>query len=123
MHPSDAQRGNILITVLWIIMIMAVVVLGLNYEARSDVERTMLFRDRAKAYWLARGAIERAKYDYALSKMRADEELPQRTKYRYDFDNGYAVVQILNHTHLMSINSVNRDLWFQLFRILRTGRR
>ncbi|CAM2007116.1 type II secretion system minor pseudopilin [Acanthopleuribacter pedis] len=115
MHPSDAQRGNILITVLWIIMIMAVVVLGLNYEARSDVERTMLFRDRARAYWLARGAIERAKYDYALSKMSADEEVPQRTKYRYDFDHGYAVVQILNHTHLMSINSANRDLWVQLF--------
>lgn len=114
-NPPAAQRGNILITVLWIIMIMAVLVLGLNYEARSDVERTTLFRDRARAYWLARGAVERAKYDYALAKMRADEEIPQRTKYTYEFADGYAVVQLLNHTHLMSVNSANRELWEQLF--------
>jgi len=115
MYPSE--RGNILITVLWIIAVMAVLVLGLNYEARSDIERTRLMRDRSSAYWLARAGVEMAKYDFALSRMRMDEEFQAKSVYEYQFETGYALCQMVSESGKMSVNSTNRQLWMQALSI------
>ena len=115
------SRGNILISVLWIIVILVILVFGMGYEARSDMERTRLFRDRAKAYWLARGAVERVKYDYTLSHMNGglngDEEHQKTTTYRYDFGDGYAECKLKSSGSLMSVNTNRYDQWKQLFKL------
>ncbi len=119
-HLINAKRarGNILISVLWVIVIMVILVFGLSYEARSDMERTRLYRDRAKAYWLARAAVERVKYDYTLSQMsrlqNVESEFEQTTRYHYDFTEGYAECKLKSSGSLMSVNSKNRDLWKHL---------
>lgn len=111
----DVKRGNILIGVLWVIVIMTILVLALSVEARSDINRTMLHRDRARAYWLARAAVERVKYDYAANRANAAQEGGEnRTRYSFEFEDGYAECLLLSNSSLMSINSNNRDMWRQL---------
>lgn len=117
------QRGNILISVLWVIVAMTILVMGLSFEARSDVERTMLHRDRAKAYWLARAAVERVMFDYAaneadrinMASSGGGAMNQQSMRYRFEFEEGWAECLILTDASKMSINSKNRDQWKQLF--------
>lgn len=112
------QRGNILIIVLWVIVTLVILVMGLSFEARSDVERTILYRNRTKAYWLARAAVERVKYDYAMARLNfADGEDDKKTHYHYDFDEGYAECLVRSSSSLMPINTMKDDLWKQLFKL------
>ena len=108
------QRGNIMISALWVIVAMVILVLGIGFEARSDIERTTLFRDRSKAYWLARAAIERVKYDWAISQLRADPDTEKKSRFHYTFQEGGADCEIQSQSGLMSVNSNNRELWAQL---------
>ena len=110
------QRGNILISVLWVIVTMTILVAALSFEARSDIERASNYRNRAKAYWMARAAVERVKYDVALSKQRLDEEYQPKARYSYDFEDGYAECLIQSNSSLMPVNSSSRTLWRQLFK-------
>lgn len=114
---TEPQRATILISVLWVIIIMSIVVLALNFEARSDVERTILMRDRAKAYWIARGASEYARYQYAVQKanqFQAEEE-PERN-FVFKFEEGEAAVMLESVSAKMSINVTNEELWLELFK-------
>lgn len=115
--PTRAERGTILISVLWVIIIMSIIVLALNFEARSDVERTILMRDRAKAYWLARGASEYARYQYAVQKANQFEaqEEPERI-FRFEYEEGMASVMLESVSAKMSINVTNEELWLELLK-------
>ncbi len=112
------ERGSVLISVLWVIATMSIIVLALSFEARSDIERASLSRDRAKAYWMARGAIERAKYDYAVSSLRGDPNSEKKSRFHYQFDEGGAHCILQANSSMMSVNSSDRKLWDQLFRYL-----
>lgn len=117
MHPSQTnlQRGNILIAVLWILATMGMLVAGLSYVARGDMDRTRLYRDRARAYWLARAAVERVKYDYAaIRQIPADQEAENSASFSYQFEGGTAECQVRTNSALMSINSTDANLWKQL---------
>jgi len=120
MFRSDGRRrsarGNILISVLWVIVILSILVMGLSYEARSDMERTRLMRDRAKAYWMARGAVERVKYDYAALRQSQDVNDVLVTRYSYTFDEGTAECEVISNSSSMSVNSRSRELWEQLLK-------
>ncbi len=116
MNPSN-PRGNILIAALWVLVILSLLTLALSYEARGDIERTRLHRDRAKAYWLARAGVERAKFDFAMSRLRGDEQADRKLRFRYEFDEGYVECQVRSNASKMSVNTQNRDLWDQLLRI------
>ena len=116
MYPSN-RRGSVMIAVLWVITVMMILVLGLGFESRSDVERTILYRDRAKAYWLARAAVERVKFDYAESRRTGQEDHELKARFRYEFEGGYAECILQSQSSLMSANSTNRELWHQLLKL------
>jgi general secretion pathway protein K len=114
---TKQERATILISVLWVIIIMSIVVLALNFEARSDVERTILMRDRAKAYWLARGATEFAKYEYAVQKANQfDSETEPERHFQFEYDEGQAQVILESVSAKMSINVTNEELWLELLK-------
>ncbi|MCB1052777.1 MAG: general secretion pathway protein GspK [Acidobacteria bacterium] len=114
---AHSKRGTILITVLWVVTILVVIVLGMVYEARKDVDRTILMRDRSKAYWLARAGVERAKYDVAVSKLSANEEDQSKSFYRYEMTEGFVECSIESDSAKMPLNTGNRDLWKQAFKV------
>jgi len=111
MRPSE--RGTILITVLWVVTVLAIIVLGLVFEARRDVDRTILLRDRSRAYWLARAGIEAAKYDLALAKVNADPENQAKSYYRYDLDMGRVECAVASDSARMPVNTTAPELWRQ----------
>lgn len=113
MHSNN--RGSILLTVLWVITILVVIVAGLSFEARSDVDRTILMRDRAAAYWLARGAVERVKFEYAQEKFASQGELTRQNRYSFSFENGKADCILLSNSSKASINTTDRVIWEKLF--------
>lgn len=120
MHHSNSPRrpANILITVLWIIVVLVVIVSALAFEARSDVERAVMIKDRATAYWLARAAVERVKFDFAQQKMNmTQEEEDKRMRFSYQFDRGGAECLLRSSTSAMSINSTDEAQWDQLLKL------
>jgi len=116
LNPSN-RRGNILIAVMWVLVIMSLLTLALGFEARSDIERTRIGRDRAKAYWLARAGVERAKFEFGLSRVRGDQPQDIRLRHRFEFDEGYADVQVRSTASQMSVNTQNREMWDQLLKL------
>lgn len=117
MSTKQGRRGNILISVLWVILAMTLLVMGLSYEARGDIERTMLNRDRTKAYWLARGAVEQVKYEYAAMQARRGRQDPNarpQVRYRFEFEEGWAECLITTSSSSMSVNTKDRNQWLQL---------
>lgn len=117
MVPSKRQPANVLITVLWIIVALTILVAGLSFEARSDVERAILNRDRARAYWMARGGVERVKLEYGLAQIAQDPDGKDKLRYRYEFNGGYAVCNLRSVNAAMSVNTTNEDVWDQLLKL------
>ena len=111
--PSN-ERANILISVLWVITILVVIVAGMSFEARSDVDRTILLRDRAKAYWMARGAVERVKFEYAQEKLADNSGFVQDNRYQFNFPEGEASCILLSNSSKASINTTDRIIWEKL---------
>lgn len=113
MHSNE--RGTILLTVLWVIAILVIIVAGLSFEARSDVDRTILLRDRAKAYWMARGAVERVKFEYAKEKLSSQGSLSRQNRFNFTFPEGKAECVLLSNSSKASINTTDRVIWEKLF--------
>ncbi len=61
-HLINEEQGIALILVLLVISALVVLVLDLNYTTRVNLRLAENFRDDAKAYFLARGAVEAAVY-------------------------------------------------------------
>lgn len=112
-NSESAQKGNILLTVLWIIIALVIITLGLTQSARMDIERTRVLKEKTRAYWIARSGIEKTKFDYAATRSRIEEELKPKTKYLYEFEEGYALCYLESESAKMPINSKNADLWKQ----------
>ena len=119
LRKDASEPGNILLTVLWIIIALVIITLGLTQTARMDIERTRLLKEKTRAYWVARSGIEKTKFDFAATRNRAEEDLKPKTKYRYEFENGYSICYIQSETSKMPVNSQNRELWMQVFSIFK----
>ena len=57
---SASRRGSALLTVLWLTAALAAIGLAVANNVRGETERASTNVDDTKAYFLARGAIERA---------------------------------------------------------------
>lgn len=57
---SGRRRGVILVGVLWLILVLALLLLGLNLQVRLASARAVGQLDAVRAHWLARAGIERA---------------------------------------------------------------
>lgn len=113
----NRQPGNILLTVLWIIVALVVLTLGLVSEASLDTERTQLQKERAQAYWYARSGIEQTKAIFAANKTRAEEEFQIQSLYEHLFDRGGAFCVLESQASRMSVNSKDQEMWLQLFKL------
>ncbi len=121
---TNRRRGNILISVLWVVVAMTILVMGLSYEARSDVDRASLVRDRAKAYWMARAAVEQVKFEYSVEQGKllqapaGGDDIPddqKKARYHFNYPEGTVECRIMTNASKMSVNTQNTEQWMQLF--------
>jgi hypothetical protein len=57
------NRGVALMMILWVLILLDIIVLQFAASMRTEVEITRNFRDRIEAYYLARSAIELARFE------------------------------------------------------------
>lgn len=60
MRPRRAQRGMVLILVLWAIAVLALIAGGLCFAMRQTLALSSIDQDTITAHWLARAGVERA---------------------------------------------------------------
>jgi general secretion pathway protein K len=95
------RRGSALLTVLWLTAALAAIGLAVANNVRGETERASTNVDDAKAYFLARGAIERA-----LLHMQWGQDFYKRGAPVMDlpFPGGQARVEIIPETSKLSLN-------------------
>jgi general secretion pathway protein K len=58
--PPQAKQASVLIVTLWVLSLLTVFAVSLGFTARAQLHYARHFRDRQRAYYLARAGIEKA---------------------------------------------------------------
>ena len=110
---SKARRGSALLTVLWLTAALSAIGLALANNVRGETERAATALDDTRAYFIARGAIERA----ALHMFRGRGAFTpdgRPLNYRYgtpsmdfDFPSASVHVDVIPETAKLPLNSID----------------
>ncbi|MGQ9634865.1 MAG: general secretion pathway protein GspK [Bryobacteraceae bacterium] len=105
------RRGGALLAVLWLTAALAAIAFSIASTVRSETDRTSTQLDSTRAYFLAAGAIERslaymewgARYRNPDGTARFFE--PWMRQLRFEFDTGWAVVNIIPENAKLNPNT------------------
>lgn len=117
---SVTNKGSALLTVLWLTAALSAIGLAVANNVRGETERTATSVDDTKAYFAARGAIDRA----ALHVLWRDYQDSAGTPLYYrsgqpsmnlDFPAAQVTVEIIPETSKLNVNTIRPE---DLFRLL-----
>ncbi len=117
---TDRSKGSALLTVLWLTAALSAIGLAVASNVRGETERTSTGVDDTKAYFIARGAIERAAL-HILWRGYADEAgqslyyRPGQPYIALDFPTASVIVDVIPETSKLNANSIKPD---ELLRLL-----
>lgn len=106
-----ARRGGALLAVLWLTAALAAIAFSVASTVRSETDRTSTQLDSTRAYFLACGAIERAlAYMEWGARYRNPDGTPRffepwMRQLRFEFDTGWAVVNIVPENAKLNPNT------------------
>ena len=101
------QRGSALLSVLWLSAALAAIAFSLAITVRGEVERSSTDIDGLRAYYLARGGVERAALELLWSiPQPLEKKLIRRysTEVNYHFASGDVRVEILPEAGKLDVN-------------------
>ena len=120
---TRSKGGSALLTVLWLTAALSAIGLAVASNVRGETERTATSVDDTKAYFTARGAIERAVL-HILWRGYADDA-GQPIYYRagqpamnLEFPGGQAEVDIIPESSKLNVNSISPDNLLRLLTAL-----
>jgi len=120
---TRSKSGSALLTVLWLTAALSAIGLAVASNVRGETERTATSVDDTKAYFTARGAIERAVL-HILWRGYADDA-GQPIYYRagqpamnLEFPGGQAEVDIIPESSKLNVNSISPDNLLRLLTAL-----
>jgi general secretion pathway protein K len=105
------RRGGALLAVLWLTAALAAIAFSVASTVRSETDRTSTHLDSTRAYFLAAGAIERAlAYMEWGARYRNPDGTPRffepwMRQLRFEFDTGWAVVNIVPENAKLNLNT------------------
>ncbi len=107
---TRSERGSALLMVLWLTAALSALGLAVASNVRSETDRTKTNVDDARAYFLARGAVERAVLHFEWSGYRTPDGAPMYYVYgdpRMDlsFPAGDVRVEIIPEASKLSLNA------------------
>lgn len=125
MSPTSSNRGSALLTVLWLTAALSAVGLAVAATVRGETERTATGIDDTRAYFLARGAIERAALHiswrgYTDESGRSLYYAPGQPRMVFDFPDGQAVVDIIPAAGKLNPNIIRPEDLLRLLLALGT---
>ena len=99
-------RGSALLAVLWLAAALAAIAFALATTVHSETEREANAVDGLRAYYVARGSVERAAVEVLWSVLYPGKRpLPDGvTQVDYDFPGGVARVEIIPETARLNVN-------------------
>lgn len=108
---AERQQGVALIAVLWIVAALAIVVTGISYSVRSELQQVSVSRERLQAKAWAEAALM-----LVLQQMSASDKRPNRVVSTNVAYEGQAVgVEIMPMNGLIDINNAPAPLLARLF--------
>lgn len=109
---SNNRRGSALLTVLWLTAALSAIGLAVASNVRGETERAATNVDDAKAYFIARGAVERAILRFNWGP---DFHVWGDPSMRLEFPAGEALVEFIPETSKLSLNGASPE---ELLRLL-----
>jgi general secretion pathway protein K len=112
-HHKPNRRGGALISVLWLTAALSAIAFSVGALVRGEIERATNSSEGTRAYFLARGAMERLMYEIERTSPAASATGPapgaltNRLGHidRYQFGDGDVVVEIVAESGKVNINS------------------
>ena len=105
-----SNRGSALLAVMWLSIALTVIAFTLSRTVRTEFDRADLNVDSTRAYFLARGGIERAMM-YLLNQRNPQDVragpgfVPGQRWMRFSFPAGDVAVQIESESGKLSVNN------------------
>lgn len=105
------RRGSALLAVMWLSAALAAIAFSLAVTVRGETERTSTSVDSLRAYYLARGAVERATLEVLWSISAANPLLPRNaTEITYHFASGDAHVEFIPEAAKLDVNRASPEI-------------
>jgi general secretion pathway protein K len=110
--PGQRQRGSALLSVLWLSAALSAIAFSLSITVRGEIERTSTAVDSLRAYYLARGGVERAALEVLWSISQTEGRLiPQySTQVLYHFASGEVRVELLPEASKLNVNKESLEV-------------
>ena len=108
------HRGSALLGVIWLSLALTAIAFTLSWTVRGELDRASINVDAARAYFLAKGGIERARLRMTRTQTgdRGDPNfgfrLGQRWM-RFDFPEGNVVVEIIGEGGKLNVNQASGE--------------
>jgi general secretion pathway protein K len=109
------RRGSALLTVLWLTAALAAIGLAVANNVRGETERAATNVDDAKAYFMARGGLERAALHYLWGPpvyMRGNPAMD------LDFPAGVVHVEVIPEASKLNLNAARQEEFIRLLMAL-----
>ncbi|MGC2657290.1 MAG: hypothetical protein WA324_04885 [Bryobacteraceae bacterium] len=121
------QSGSALIAVLWLAAAMTAIAFALAATVRTETERAENDSEGLRAYYLARGSIDRALLwiQWGPQYHRPDGSPmfyePPTPRLSFTFPSGMAVVELIPESSKINVNRADPDLLYRLLLVLGAG--
>ena len=111
----EPDRGSALLAVMWLSFALTVIAFTLSRTVRTELDRADLNVDATRAYFLARGGIERAMMYLLTQRNQADQRagpgfIPGQRWMRFSFPAGDVAVQIESESGKLNVNSASPEV-------------
>lgn len=115
------QRGGALLAVLWLVAALSVIALTIAATVRAEVDRTITNSEGVKAYYLAKGGLDRAALYVQWGNTPSLPGQPPLYYVRgvrtlnFDLPSGVASVDVMPETAKLNVNRASVDDLVRLF--------
>jgi general secretion pathway protein K len=108
---TSSERGSALLTVLWLTAALSAIGVAVASNVRGETERTSTAVDDTKAYFAARGALERAALHMIWRNYTDDARHPLyfqagQPRIDLDFPEAQATVEVVPATSKLNVNGI-----------------
>jgi len=107
-----SRRGSALLAVMWLSAALAAIAFSLSLTVRGETDRASTAVDGLRAYYLARGAVERAalELDWSVWNPVNPPIPPNSIEITYHFNSGDARVEFLPETGKIDLNTATPEM-------------
>lgn len=123
---TSKRSGSALLTVLWLTAALSAIGLAVANGVRAETQRTETTIDDTRAYFVARGAVERAALHIQWRYFATPDGRPVYYAWGapfidMDFPDATARVEVIPETAKLNLNFTPPEVFFQLLRNLGVG--